>query len=169
VAVVKPPYREKLFSSRGSVLWAGDQINLAANTWSQAALEREFISQPAPHKSFVPTEFPTPPTVVRTNAKRFVCDVLTKKSGRVNYPLRSNTHPPLEQRMQQVAEALRAIAEELPQTDGSSDYQPVSQLQAQLGDIFSVIYRETGVYNRAIHKEVCTLVNSDEPVQGCAK
>lgn len=163
-----PPYREPLFSPQGSVLWGADQLNLAANTWRKEALEREFMSQPKPHKSFVPTDFPTPPGKVTRNAKTFVCDVLTKRTGLVAYPGRSATHPPLETRMQRVAEALRPFAAGLPRTGGKEEYKPVAVLQEQLSDIFTFMYRETGVYMEAVQGEICTRVNSDRPADGCS-
>lgn len=163
-----PPYREPLFSAQGSVLWGADQLNLAANNWRKTTLEREFISQTTPHKSFVPTEFPTPKSVVRANAKGFVCDVLTKKSGVILYPWRATTHPALELRMQRVAEALRPLAAGLPKTGAQQEYRPVSVLQEQLSDIFTFMYRETGVYLEAVQSAICTRVNSDNPVEGCS-
>jgi hypothetical protein len=165
--VPNAPFREPLFSQRGSALWSVDQLNLAANAWSEAALAREFDSQPQPHKAFVPTEFPTPSTKVQANAKAFVCEVLTKKTGRVSYPGRSATHPALEVRIQRVAQGLRQVAAALPANDGSRDYEPVAKLQPQLSEIFNFMYRETGVYMRAIQASVCTRVNSDKPEAGC--
>lgn len=161
------PYREPLFSEQGSVLWGMDQLNLAANTWRTDALEREFISQKSPHKSFVPIEFPTPAAKVKANAKRFVCDVLTKKTGIIYYPGRAATHPPLEVRMQRVAESLRPIAANLPKAGAQQEYKPIAILQEQLGDIFAVIYRETGVYLQAVQSAICTKANSDHPTEGC--
>lgn len=163
-----PPYREPTFSAQGSVLWGADQLNLAANTWRKTALEREFISQPKPHKSFIPTKFPTPPAEVTQNAKAFVCDVLTKQSGVTAYPGRAATHPALEIRMQRVAEALRPLASSLPKAGGKEEYRPIAILQEQLSDIFSFMYRETGVYLEAVQSAICTKVNSDIPTEGCA-
>ncbi|WP_139826132.1 hypothetical protein [Derxia lacustris] len=161
------PYREALFSPQGSVLWGADQLNIAANTWRKEALEREFISQPKPHKSFVPTEFPTLPETVKRNANSFVCDVLTKRTGVVAYPGRSSTHPPLEMRMQRVAEALRFLAAGLPKASAKEEYKPVAVLQEQLSDIFTFMYRETGVYLEAVQSAICTKVNGDHPAEGC--
>ena len=162
-----PPYREPLFSEQGSVLWAADQLNLAANTWQQAAIEREFMSQPKPHPSFVPTEFPTPAATVEKNARKFVCEVLTKSTGAANYPGRSLTHPSLEQRMRRVAEALKPVAAGLPKTGAKQVYAPISILQEQLSPIFSVIYRETGVYMEGLQSAICRRVNSEVPAAGC--
>lgn len=161
------PYREPLFSEQGAVLWAADQINLAANSWQQATVEREFMSQPKPHPSFIPTEFPTPPATVEKNAKKFVCDVLSKSTGVVNYPGRSLTHPSLEQRMRRVAEALKPIAAALPKTGAQQEYRPISVLQEQLSPIFSVIYKETGVYMEGLQSAICGRVNSETPAAGC--
>ena len=165
--VPAPPYREPLFSEQGSVLWAADQLNLAANAWQQANIEREFMSQPKPHPSFVPTEFPTPPATVEKNAKKFVCDVLTKSTGVANYPGRSLTHPSLEQRMRRVAEALKPVAAALPKTGAQQEYKPISVLQEQLSPIFSVIYKETGVYMEGLQSAICKRVNSEAPAAGC--
>ncbi len=59
-----PPYREPLFSERGSLYWNIDQLALASDAWQKAALEREFLSQTKVHPAFVPTEFPTPTKVI---------------------------------------------------------------------------------------------------------
>lgn len=163
-----PPYREPTFSAQGSVLWGADQLNLAANTWRKTALEREFISQPKPHKSFIPTKFPTPSAEVTQNAKAFVCDVLTKQSGVTAYSGRAATHPALEIRMQRVAEALRPLASNLPKAGAKEEYRPIAILQEQLSDIFTFMYRETGVYLEAVQSAICTKVNSDIPAEGCA-
>lgn len=163
----EPPYREPLFSAQGSVLWGVDQLNLAANSWRKVALEREFISQPEPHNSFVPIDYPTPAPVVQANAKNFVCEVLTRKSGVINYPGRSTSHPPLEQRMQRVADALRTLAAGLPKSDAQQEYQPIAVLQEQLSDVFTFIYRETGVYLESVQSSICSRVNSDKPTEGC--
>jgi hypothetical protein len=56
----RAPYREPLFSDQGSLYWNIDQLAMASDAWQHAALEREFISRPKVHKTFVPTEFPTP-------------------------------------------------------------------------------------------------------------
>lgn len=164
-----PPYREPAFSAQGSVLWGADQLNLAANTWRKSALEREFISQPKPHKSFIQTEFPTPPAKVQKRAKEFVCDVLTKRSGVVAYPGRSATHPALEVRIQKVAEALRPLASDLPKAGAQEEYRSMAVLQEQLSDIFSFMYRESGIYLEAVQSAICTRVNSDLPTDGCTE
>lgn len=163
----EPPYREPLFSAQGSVLWGVDQLNLAANSWRKASLEREFISQPEPHKSFVPIEFPTLASVVQANAKKFVCEVLTRKSGVINYPGRSTSHPMLELRMQRVAETLRPLAARLPKGGAQQEYRSVTVLQEQLSDVFTFMYRETGVYLEAVQSSICSRVNSDKPTEGC--
>jgi hypothetical protein len=167
--VPEPPYREQLFSEKGSVLWAVDQLNMAANQWRKTTLEREFISQPTPHKSFVPTVFPMPAEAIDANARTFVCEVLTSTTGVVNYPGRATTHPVLEVRVQRVAEALRALAADLPSTGADNDYQPISVLQEQLSDILTFMYRETGVYLDAVQSAICTQVNSDEPSDPCTR
>lgn len=166
--VPEPPYRERLFSPKGSMLWAVDQLNLAANQWRSATLEREFISQPTPHKSFVPTVFPTPAETIDSNARTFVCEVLTGTTGVIYYPGRATTHPVLEVRMQHVAEALRVLAQELPSTGAAQEHPPISILQEQLSDIMTFMYRETGVYLEAVQNAICTRVNSDEPLDRCS-
>lgn len=163
------PYREPMFSEQGSVLWGADQLNLAANTWRKETLEQEFISWPKPHKSFVATEFPTSASIVTRNAKAFVCDVLTKRSGVVAYPTRADSHPALEVRIQRVAEALRTTAARLPKAGAKEEYKPVAVLQEQLSDIFTFMYRETGAYLEAVQSAVCTRVNSDHPIEGCGR
>jgi len=162
------PYREPLFSERGSVLWGIDQINLAANKWRAAALEREFISQPKPHQSFIPKEFPTPASIIESNASNFVCDVLMKRNGTVPYPGKASSHPALEVRMQRVAEALRPVAARLPETVTQHDYKPITVLQQQLSDIFTFMYRETGAYHQALQSAICTKVNSEKPSADCS-
>ncbi|MCW5640953.1 MAG: hypothetical protein KIT63_02510 [Rhodoferax sp.] len=163
----KPPYREPAFSEQGSVLWAVDQLNLAANSWQKLALEREFISQPKPHPAFIPTVFPTPPIEIAASAKKFVCEVLSQRRGTVQYPLRAIDHPPLEQRMRVVAEALIPIAANLAKSDGAQQFQSIAVLQEQLSPIFSHIYRETGVYLESVRKHICSRVNSETPAAGC--
>lgn len=161
------PYREAVFSEQGSVLWGMDQLNLAANEWRKLALERECISQPNPHPSFLATEFPTPAAKVQSSAKRFVCEVLTKKSGTVLYPGKSVSHPPLEERMSKVAEALKPIAASRPRTGAQQEYRSIAVMQEQLSAIFSHIYRENGAYLEAVQSAVCTRVNGDKPMAGC--
>jgi len=164
----EPPYREPLFSPQGSVLWGADQINLAANAWRQTALEREFISQPKPHKSFVATELPASASLVNANAKAFVCEVLTRQGGSVAYPGRGVKHPPLEVRMQRVAETLRPVAAQLPKAGAKQEYHAIAVAQEQLSDIFTFMYRENGKYLDALQSSICTRVNSDKPMAGCA-
>lgn len=162
-----PPYREPLFSEQGSVYWSVDQLNLAANAWQETVLEREFISQPTPHPSFIPTEFPTPKLNVEDNAKRFVCDVLNRKEGTVFYPGKSATHPPLERRIRKVAEALRPIAASLPTARTEEQFKSVAVLQEQVSPILNTIYRETGAYLEAVQANICSRVNGDTPAEGC--
>lgn len=163
----KSPYREPIFSEQGSVLWGVDQINLAANIWRKIALEREFISQKIPHKSFIPTEFPTPPLVIKKKSKQFVCDVLRNKKGFVYYPSKSTTHPPLENRMQRIAEELRIVAANLPKTGAKQEYKAVSIVQEQLSDIFTFIYKENGLYLEEVQNNICTMVNGDDLIKEC--
>lgn len=159
----QPPYREPLFSDQGSLYWNIDQLSLASSAWQKATLEREFISRPAVHKAFVPTEFPTPKATVEANARRFVCDVLTKTSGSIYYPSKSLTHPPVEQRLRRIAEALQPIAKKLPDNSAQQQFAPIARLQTDLSPILTHIYRETGVYMEAVHANICTLVNAPTP------
>jgi hypothetical protein len=165
--VAAPPYREPVFSERGSLYWNIDLLALAADAWQRNVLEREFISQPAMHPSFTPTQFPTAERVLAVNARRFVCDVLTKRSGVVLYPGKSATHPPLDQRLRRMAEALRPVAQRLPATGAQEDFAPVARLQQDLGPILTHIYRETGVYLEAVQARICTAVNASNPQAAC--
>lgn len=159
----KPPYREPAFSEQGSLYWNIDQLALVSDAWQQSSMEREFISRPPVHKAFEPQEFPTPVKKIDANAKRFVCDVLTKSKGMVSYPGKSVSHPPLEQRLRRIAEALQPVAKSLPTTGGQRDFEQIARLQGQLSPIFTHIYRETGVYMEAVQSSICTIVNTPEP------
>jgi hypothetical protein len=130
---------------------------------------REFMSAPKVHKAFEPTEFPTPVKRIKANARRFVCDALQSKGKAVSFPARSTSHPPVEQRLRNIVEALKPIAQQLPSTGGARGYEPVARLQQDLGDIFSHIYRETGVYVEELHKNVCSIVNAENPTKACGK
>lgn len=161
------PYRERALSMQGSAYWAIDQIYAAANQWQQSASEREFMSQGKPHAAFIPIELPSSPGTIERNAKSFVCEALTKRSGFLQYPLRAISHPPLNQRMRQVAEALKPVASALPKSNGKEYFPMVAQLQENLGPIFTHIYRETGVYMEHMKRAVCTRVNAEQPLSGC--
>ncbi len=139
LSLSQPPYREPTFTERGSVYWNIDLLALASQKWTEASLQREFISRPKLHKSFEPTEFPTSQPTVKANAHRFVCDVLTKKNGRILYPGKSTSHPPVETRLQRIAEVLRPVAQALPNTGGSTQFAPVARLQGDLSPIFTQI------------------------------
>lgn len=158
--LAKPPYREPLYSQQGSLYWNIDQLALASDAWTKAMSEREFISRPDVHKSFMPTEFPTPAKVVESNARRFVCDVLTRTHGSIYYPGRSTTHPPLEQRLRRMAESLQPTAQALPNDSNQRQFKSIARLQSQLSPLFTHMYRETGVYMEAVQSRVCTIVNS---------
>jgi hypothetical protein len=161
--LAQAPYREFFFSERGSLYWNIDQLSLASDAWQKATLKREFLSQPDVHKAFVPTEFPTPAKTVDANARRFVCDVLTKTSGGTFHPLKSLTHPPVQERLRRIAEALQPIAEKLPDNSAQLQFTPIAKLQTDLGPIFTQIYRETGVYLEAVQASICTQVNAPAP------
>lgn len=157
------PYREPLFSDRGSLLWNVDQLVLAANMWQNLSLEQDFISRPAVHEAFVPTEFPTPKAIVEANAHKFVCDTLSGINGEVSHPLQSATHPTLDQRMGRIAEAMRPISAALPNDISKTQFESVAQLQSELSPIFSHIYRETAIYMEAVQGAICTVVNGPNP------
>lgn len=159
----KPPYREPLFSARGSLLWNVDQLVLAANGWQRLSLEQEFISRPAVHKAFMPTEFPTPEAIIKANARKFVCDTLNGSKGTVYHPLQSATHPSLDQRMGRVAESMQSISASLSNDTSKTQFESVAQLQNDLSPIFSHIYRETAVYMEAVKADICTMVNAVTP------
>jgi hypothetical protein len=161
-ALPKPPYREPALSERGSLYWNIDKLALVTAAWQQSSLEREFMSRPAVHRAFQPSEFPTPPGKVEANAKRFVCDVLGKSTGRISYPGKLVSHPPLEQRLRRIAEALEPAAKRLPAMGGSREFAPVSRLQGDLSPIFTHIYRETGAYMEAVQAQICTVVNAPQ-------
>lgn len=159
----KLPYREPLFSDRGSLFWNIDLLALTSHAWQEATLEREFMSRPAVHKTFVPTEFPMPTATVNANARRFVCDVLTKTSGSIYHPLKSLTHPPVEQRLRLIAEALQPSAAKLPDNSAQRQFEPIARLQTNLSPIFTHIYRETGVYMEAVQGSICSRANAPTP------
>lgn len=163
------PYKEPALSERGSLLWSIDRLALASDAWQRAGAAREFISVPKMHKAFEPTEFPTPPKKIQANAKRFVCDALQSKGKAVSFPARSPTHPPVEQRLRNIVEALKPVAQQLPSTGGVKDYESVARLQQGLGDIFSFMYRETGIYMEALDKNICSIINTENPDKVCGK
>ena len=121
------------------------------------------MSQPEVHKTFGPTEFPTPTATVKSNARRFVCDVLTKTSGSIYHPLKSLTHPPVEQRLRLIAEALQPLAKELPDNSAQRQFEPIARSQTNLSPIFTHMYRETGAYMEAVQGSICTQVNAPTP------
>lgn len=165
--LAQPPYRERLFSEQGSLFWNIDLMALAADEWALASTEQEFMGKPTMHKSFVPTEFPTPRAKIRLAAKALVCDVTTKKKGVVLVPEISSSHPSAEQRLRRIAEVLKPFARSLPKTGGSKDFTPLVRLQQDLSPIFTQIYRETGVYTEALEAEICTLVRAPDPLKAC--
>jgi len=165
--LVAPPYREETFSERGSLYWNIDLLALGSNAWEKYVLESEFAIEPKMHSSFVPTQFPTPARVVDAKARRFVCDILTKRSGSVVYPGKSGTHPPLEQRLRRIAEPLRPVAEQLPLSGAQADFVPVARLQQNVSPILTHIYRETGVFLESLQEKICTAINAPKPEQAC--
>ncbi len=164
-----PPYKEPALSERGSLLWNIDRLALASDAWQREGSMLETMSAPKVHEAFEPTEFPMPPKKIRTSARRFVCDVLQSKGKAVSFPARSSTHPPVEVRLRNIVEVLKPIAQQLPSIGGARGYEPVARLQQDLGDIFSHMYRETGVYTEALHESICSIVNAENPVKVCGK
>ncbi len=162
-----PPYRQPVFSERGSMYWAIDQIALAADAWDTATTERAAAAGKL-HPSFDPPELPVPPAEVATNARRFVCDALTRRDGVVAFPVRPSTHPPMAERLRRVAEALEPIARELPATGGSEDFAPVARLQEGFGAITAFMHRARGAYLTSLYDQICTLVNGSDPLASCA-
>jgi hypothetical protein len=162
-----PPYREPMLSEKGSMYANINRLAVATNTWQEEAVVREFMSWPKLHAAFNPTEFPTPPAKVRVNARRFVCDVLTKNRGSVLYPGRSGRHPPIEDRLRRITELLQPIADGLPTGGGHPDFQPIVKIVPQVGDILAKIYRDTGEYLAAVQQEICTQANALTPRADC--
>jgi hypothetical protein len=162
-----PPYRDPILSERGSVYSNIDQLALAADGWQKLNARRDFISQPPVHKSFEPTEFPTPAAKIERNAKSFVCDVLKGKKGNISYPGRSVSHPPMEQRLRRMAEQLKPVADKLPTKPGDPNFTPVAVVYGDLGQILTFMYHETGVYFEALQQRICTRVNGPQPEAGC--
>lgn len=101
------------------------------------------------------------------NAKAFVYEVLTRRRGAIDYPLKSVSHPPLEQRMRRAAEALKPVAARLPSSGGREPFKALATLQEQLSPVFAHLYIETGVHMEGVRTAVCTRVNSEAPTTGC--
>jgi hypothetical protein len=161
------PYRENVLSQRGSMLWNVDLIALTVEKWKQFSFTRELARQSAVHTAFKPKEFPTPKATVRANARSFMCAVFRGRKGVINYPARSATHPPAEQRLRKIAERFRASAGELPDAGSSTDFAPIVELQEGLSPLLNHIYQGTAEYMEAVQDEICTLVNSEQPFGFC--
>jgi len=164
--LVTAAYRERTFTERGSMYWNIDRIRLAAARWEQQAQEGASAAVTL-HSAFEPTEFPTPSVKVTAAARQFVCDVLNRRTGEVLYEVRPSTHPPAEQRLRRIVEALQPIAEALPETGGSRDFKVVAQLQQSVSPILAHIYRETGVYYASLHSQICAMVNLESAGRDC--
>ncbi|WP_265297877.1 hypothetical protein [Verminephrobacter eiseniae] len=74
-------------------------------------------------------------------------------------------HPTVEERLRKVAEALRPIAKQLPDSTSGNDYAPV----AVVSDVLTHMYKETAFYLEKLQDAICTRVNSDDPKKGCGK
>lgn len=160
------PYRHPMLSERGSMYWAIDQMALAADAWQRVAIESE-DTDPSLHESFVPAEFPTPSEVIKARAQHFICDTLTMSSGALSYPAPASSHPPMEQRLRRIADALKPVADRLSSEFEDVDFQPVARLQNDLSPILTFIYRETGLHMESLQREICTIVNGSDPMAGC--
>lgn len=157
-----PPYREKVFSAKGSMYWNIDRIRLAANEWSRINLARLNHEAVPIHDTFNPNKhisLPATPRLVKSASKRFLCDVLKPAKRSIRYPVRQSTHPSAEARLRKIAEVLSASASGLPDSDGSQIFHPIAQLQEGVSPIFAFIDREFGVYVDNVHGEICSAVN----------
>jgi hypothetical protein len=161
------PYREAILSERGSLMWNVDLLSMTADQWERASIGDEAQNQPKVHPAFVPKELPTSSHRIKSRAARFVCDVMTTSTGSVVYPSRSSTHPSADERLRAIAEKIKDDAALLPETGGSRDFAPIATLQQDLSAAFLHMYRERGIYMHSIEDEICTLVNSPEPIAPC--
>ena len=93
--------------------------------------------------------------------------MLKKRQGAVLYPGKSVTHPPLEERLRRIAEALEPVATRLPATGAQRDFEPIARLQQDVSPILTHMYRETGVYLEAVQASICTIVNAPAPEASC--
>lgn len=161
----KSPYSEPVFSQQGSLLWNVDQLAIAADEWRRASLELRFESRQEIHKSFIPTEFPQSKSTIIENATIFVCDVLSKNSGEIHYPLQTGTHPSMDQRLGRAAKELKPVADSLPNDTQNLRFGEIARLQLDLSPVSSHIYRETAVYMEEIQNHICSTVNSPDPLK----
>lgn len=164
--LINPPYKSTFLSEQGSMLWNIDRLAVAMDEWQKVGIMRELINQPEVHKSFVPTEFPTPSKTVDRNAKKFVCDALFSKKP-ISFPERSKSHPGIEQRLRNLIDVLKPLAKRLPTTGGSQEYKSIIDIHRDVSDITTHIFRETGVYTDVLDNSICTIVNSDSPSTNC--
>ncbi len=171
-------YREPLFTPRGSMYWNIDNIRLAAARIQKWVEKTKVNYGGLVHPLFDPDSkrvLPPSQEYIKWAAQKFICDVLTESKGKLVYPLRQSTHPAPELRMMKVAEELEKEAPKLVDRGGSRDYQRVPglgalpQLQEDTGSIFAFMDREYGKYFQALHREICTVLNSDDPLPDCKK
>lgn len=161
-----PPYFEPALSQQGSLYWAVDLLNLAANRWQEYTVHRGDKEKIAVHSAFN-VRFSASDTELETVAKSFVCDVVRGTEGEIAYPILAERHPPLEQRIRRVAEAIAPMADTLPTTDGRQLFPEFSKLQEQISPAFNMLYRETGIYLERLQQRICSRVNGDSPLAGC--
>ncbi len=157
-----PPYRETVFSAKGSMYWNIDRIRLAANAWHRVNLARLNHETVPVHDTFNSNKhisLPATPKLVKSASKRFLCDVLKPAKRSIRYPVRQSTHPSAEARLRKIADVLSASASGLSDSDGSQMFHPIAQLQEGVSPIFAFIDREFGVYVDDVHGEICSAVN----------
>ncbi|MDR4469070.1 MAG: DUF4157 domain-containing protein [Nitrospira sp.] len=159
-----PPYRETVFSAKGSMYWNIDRIRLAANEWNRTNLAHLNQETVPVHDTFNPNKpisLPATPRQVKATSKRFLCDVLKPTKRSIRYPVRQSTHPSAEARLRKIADVLSASASGLSDSDGSQIFHPIAQLQESVSPIFAFIDREFGIYVDNVHSEICSAVNGE--------
>ncbi len=165
-----PPYRETVFSAKGSMYWNIDRIRLAANEWNRVNLARLNQETVPVHDTFNPNKpisLPATPKLVKSASRRFLCDVLKPTKGSIRYPVRQSTHPSAEARLRKIADVLSASASGLSDSDGSQTFHSIAQLQEGVSPIFAFLDREFGAYAANVHGEICSAVNGGLVEQMC--
>ena len=156
------PYKEPLFSAKGSMYWNIDRIRLAASEWDKLTGHQLGLSEVKVHRTFDPNRsiaLPASATSVKSASQRFVCDVLKSSKGIIRYPARQSTHPSPEARLRKIADILGGSASQMSETGSAEAYQPIANLQEGVSPIFAFFDREFGIYIEKIHSEVCSAVN----------
>lgn len=156
------PYKEPLFSAKGSMYWNIDRIRLAASECDKLNGLRLELSDVKVHRTFDPNRNITLPasiTLVKSASRRFVCDVLKSSKGIIRYPARQSTHPSPVARLRKIADILGGSAAEMSEAGSAEAYQPIANLQAGVSPIFAFFDREFGIYIEEVYSEVCSVVN----------